>query len=416
MMYLISVCYLKIILAMRDYVAEPMDVLSPEIRATYLDDMRDERINSMQGYVVDFSLALINKTGAYYVSKDLIQHLSHVFIGQRYWRLRLRAEPRGLFRRVLARAMLMELAHPGIAALLPRRRPAAERALFLDPLYVLFSGVSPGDVVLCHDVGPLTVPEAFNSKTVEHYREAYGLIRAARPGMVFVSEASRRAFVSLFGDDYRFLKVIPLYTRPEAEQGEEKAPPAMEAPFLLTIGALETRKNYPRSIEAFQRSGLHARGYEYVICGPRGNSAAEVERLASDADGVRWLGYLSDAELRWLYRHATGFVLPSLLEGFGLPALEAAKNGLVPLISKDGALVEAASTGAICVDPFSVDDIAGGMVRLVDMGEEERAETVAMLQEHARSMSLERFIGEWRGLLTLDLGAVTKEAVYVRTG
>lgn len=375
-------------------------------------DLRTE-FNICKGeYIVDFSLSLINKTGAYYVTRDIIRHNPEFFAAQRYWRLRLRSEPRGVTRRLLGSAMLLELAFPLLGRMLHRRgRPAAtERTLFLDPLYVLFSGVAAGDIVLCHDVGPLTLPDAFDRNTAERYREAYRLISAARPGMVFVSEASRLEFVSLFGDDFRFLEVIPLYTRTDSEWGDEVAPRDMKSPFLLTVGALEVRKNHQRSIAAFQRSGLRERGFEFVMCGPRGNDAAAVERLVEETPGVRWLGYLSDAELRWLYRHAQGFVLPSLLEGFGLPALEAAKNGLVPLISAQGALLEAANAGAILVDPHSVDAIADGMRQLVDLTAAERARRIAQLQEHARSMSLERYIARWRGLLASDMKASAKAA------
>ncbi|MEP9379959.1 glycosyltransferase family 1 protein [Aquabacter sp. CN5-332] len=376
------------------------------------DDLRNGFDIHRREYIVDFSLSLINKTGAYYVTRDIVRHFPELFVAQRYWRLRLRSEPQGVTRRLLGTAMLLELAFPLLSRMLHRRGNAisTERTLFLDPLYVLFSGVAPGDIVLCHDVGPLTLPDAFDGNTAERYREAYRLISAARPGMVFVSEASRLEFVSLFGDDFRFLEVIPLYTRTDSERGEDVEPRDMKAPFLLTVGALEVRKNHQRSIEAFQRSGLRERGFEYVLCGPRGNDAAAVERLVDETPGVRWLGYLRDAELRWLYRHAKGFVLPSLLEGFGLPALEAAKNGLVPLISSQGALLEAANAGAILVDPRSVDDIAAGMRQLVDMTAAERTRRIAQLQEHARSMSLERYIARWGGLLASDMKASAKPA------
>src|SRR5262249_39827656 len=196
--------------------------------------------------------------------------------------------------------------------------------LFFDPLYVLRTSLRREDIVLCHDVGPLTHPELFDPGTTELYRSAYARIAAIGPGMVFVSEASRAAFQTLIGGNVRFQHVIQLYVRKPLAVGTLEAPAGIRPPFLLTVAGVERRKNHRRITEAFATSGLREQGYSYVFCGPRGNSAAEIAALVARAPGVHALGYLADAQLRWLYRNASGFVLPSLLEGFGLPALEAA--------------------------------------------------------------------------------------------
>lgn len=298
----------------------------------------------MQRFNIDFSLALINRTGAYYVGRDLIQGLPHFFDKVRYWRFHFRKEPHGVVRKLLGRAMLLELQRSARAGL-PRLHEATDdcraSTLYLDPLYVLFGKLRTRDIVLCHDVGPITHPELFDATTTEMYRAAYRIIQRSAPGMVFVSTASRSEFVKCFGQAFRFLRVIPLYVRPGLLDGPATKPAGIEPPFILTLGGLETRKNHARAIEAFATSGLRQRAFSYVVCGPRGNSADLVESLARTTPGVHVLGYLSDAEIRWLYRHATAFVLPSLLEGFGLPALEAGQRGLISVISNGEAQREA---------------------------------------------------------------------------
>lgn len=348
-------------------------------------------------YVADFSLALINRTGAYYIGRDILEQLPEHFAAIRYWRTFSKAEPRGLVRRLLGRAMLFELGHFPITEHLPRS--GAAPTLFLDPLYVLRADLSARDIVLCHDIGPVSHPDLFDRKTGELYADAYRRICQAKPGMVFVSEASRREFVAAFGADFRFLQVIPLYVRAETDIGPDRAPAGIHPPFLLTVGALEKRKNHVRVIEAFGRSGLRERGYSYVFCGPRGNAAQEVQSAAAAAPGVHALGYLDDAEVRWLYRNAAGFVLPSLLEGFGLPALEAARHGLVSLVSAGGAQQEAVGEGAILVDPISVTSIAEGLRLLVDMAPEERARRLALARRHAAELSFDRYLARWSALL-----------------
>lgn len=353
-------------------------------------------------FAADVSLALINRTGAYHICRELLDSLPNYLVATRYWRAWREREPRGLLRKLLARSMLFEIDHLALVQrVLPQRGSARSGTptLFMDPLYVLGTRLGDRDVVLCHDVGPVTHPQLFDRRTTENYRTAYRMIQEARPGVVFVSEASRNEFVSLYGDDFRFLEVIPLFVRPQAAAGAATAPPGIEPPFLLTVGALELRKNHARTIRAFAESGLAERGYRYVVCGPRGNSAAEVERAALETPGVQVLGYLGDAELRWLYRHARGFVLPSLLEGFGLPALEAAQHGLVSLVSVEGAQREAVGEGAILVDPASVPAIAAGMRRLADMPEDERGKRLALARGHAAALSRDRFVRSWADLL-----------------
>ncbi len=359
------------------------------------------RIGSESRRLADFSLALINRTGAYYVCRDIVENLSDRIAGIRYWRWQGN-EPVGLKRRILGQLMLLEfhcLSGSKAFERSPPRRYADCSTLYLDPLYVLRSRLDKDDIVLCHDVGPVTHPELFDHGTTLLYQRAYDKISAAKPHLVFVSQASCDALMGLFGGRYRTLHVIPLYVREELDCVDDVKPAGINSHFLLTVGALEKRKNHERIIEAFVTSGLRERGYSYVFCGPRGNSADKVIPLSRATDGVRYLGYRSDAELRWLYRNAAGFVMPSLLEGFGLPALEAARYGLLSIVSGGGAQEEAVSGGAIMVSPHSVASIRKGLLDLVDMEEGRRRSLVDIACQQAARLTKSRFLSEWRELL-----------------
>lgn len=365
-------------------------------------DVRDARAAAERPLLIDDSLSLINRTGAHFIARDLVTH----FAGRarvRRWRLFGAAWPEGLPRKLLARAMLAEMRWLGES---PRARwPGGDDALrlFLDPLYVRRSALSSDDVVLCHDVGPLTHPDLYSTETVDWYRRAYERIAQVRPGLVFVSETSRLAFEQRFGRGFRFLHTIPLYVRSASAEGPAEPVPGIARPFFLTVGALEHRKNHRTTIAAFGRSGLAADGVSHVICGSRGDDAAGVAEAVARTPGMHLPGYVSDAQLRWLYREAEAFVLPSRLEGFGMPALEAALHGLIPIISGDSALNEAVGGLGLPVGTHAPDEIAAAMRRVHGLDAADREAWRARLVAHARSATRERFLQRWDRLISAEL-------------
>lgn len=354
--------------------------------------------------LMDCSLSLINRTGAHYIAEDLASAFGHEgFI--RRWRMLRPQLPTGIARKVFGRLMVREIALLGTANRFfwPEPKTVKVRRLFLDPLYVSRSRLEASDIVLCHDIGPVSHPKLYDRGSVRAYEKAYAKIVAAQPGIVFVSNASRLAFQTVFGTDFRFLRTISLYVRAGNVEGDAEPIPGIRRPFFLTVGALEPRKNQRTAIEAFSKFGFAQRGVSYILCGTRGAFAEEVVAMATRTPGVKVLGYISDAQLRWLYKEASAFVLPSLLEGFGMPALEAALHGLVPIISRNSALSEAVNGLAISVDPLSVPEIGGAMESVLALDETKRRELRSALVAHAQRATRERFLAAWKDLINSEL-------------
>ncbi|MBZ9892219.1 glycosyltransferase [Mesorhizobium sp. BR1-1-3] len=351
-------------------------------------------------FVFDNSLSILNRTGAYHIAKDLIREFVPGWAGVRYWRLGSFA-PEGLVRKIVARLMMLEINWLGDseAFLIRDRVGASGFRLFLDPLYVLRSSLTENDIVLCHDVGPLTHSDLYDERTCSNYRLAYEKIRCVRPGVVFVSNFSASHFELLFGSDFRFLKTIPLYLRTELFDGPAEAVPNASGPFFLTVGAFETRKNQIAALRAYRDGEFHRQGFGYILCGSRGAGHAEIAELAATVPGVRLMGYVPDAQLRWLYANAEAFVLPSLLEGFGMPALEAAYMGLLPIVSRGSALVEAVGGVCLQVSPHHPAAIADAMGNALLRSPAEKAPTGRLLRDTAAAATKERFLQQWKDLL-----------------
>ena len=124
--------------------------------------------------------------------------------------------------------------------------------------------------------------------------------------------------------------------------------------YILSVSTLEPRKNLKSLIDAFLE--LKAEGklrrYKLVLAGDRGWKSSNVKRkLRRFSSEIVYLGYVPERELPFLYNGASLFILPSIYEGFGMPAQEARACGCCVMVSDIPELHESAGPGAIYVKP-----------------------------------------------------------------
>jgi glycosyltransferase involved in cell wall biosynthesis len=137
--------------------------------------------------------------------------------------------------------------------------------------------------------------------------------------------------------------------------------------MILCAAAKRPHKNLMRllgavaSIRADRRPMLVLPGYATAH---EDELRARVAELGI-ADDVRLLGWIEKDELEGLYATADCFVFPSLLEGFGLPVLEAMSRGVPVACSDRGSLAEVAGDAAILFDPESEPAIASAIERVL---------------------------------------------------
>ena len=136
-------------------------------------------------------------------------------------------------------------------------------------------------------------------------------------------------------------------------------------PYLLYVGSRKPHKNLPRLLKAYSISGVREDVHLLLSGEPDQHIVAEINRLGLEGY-VFFRDLAADGELSDAYRGAVAFIFPSLYEGFGLPPLEAMACGIPVLTSNVCALPEVVSDAAILVDPLTVEDIAAGLVRLVN--------------------------------------------------
>lgn len=143
--------------------------------------------------------------------------------------------------------------------------------------------------------------------------------------------------------------------------------------MVLSVGAIQRRKNTARLVDAF--AALPSE-WRLVLAGSYGYGAEDaLARIASSParERIQVTGYVSDPELTDLYARASIFAFPSLDEGFGMPVLEAMSRGLPVIAARRSSLPEVAGDAAILIDPEDTDELSMALLTLVrDPSETER--------------------------------------------
>jgi glycosyltransferase involved in cell wall biosynthesis len=141
-------------------------------------------------------------------------------------------------------------------------------------------------------------------------------------------------------------------------------PPAARENVILNVGAIQTRKNIARLVEAFEAVDP---AWRLVLAGSDGYGAPGIhERIARSPARTRIQapGYVTPEELAGWYARARVFAFPSMDEGFGMPLLEAMSSGVPVMTSNRSALPEVAGDAALLVDPERTESLVDGLRRL----------------------------------------------------
>jgi glycosyltransferase involved in cell wall biosynthesis len=240
-------------------------------------------------------------------------------------------------------------------------------------------------IVTVHDLSFLRVPECAPPALREHLERAVPRSVARAHHVLADSSNTRDDLVELLGAPREKVSVVPGGVegrfRPIEDAGcleTVRARYRLPPEFILAVGTLEPRKNYPGLISAYadfrRRTGLPHR---LVIAGREGWMFEPIyERVEREGvvELVQFVGFVADEDLPALYNLADTVAYPSLYEGFGLPPLEAMACGVPVVCSNTSSLPETAGDAAITVDPTDADALSGALeLALSDSGRRAQA-------------------------------------------
>lgn len=192
-----------------------------------------------------------------------------------------------------------------------------------------------------------------------------------------ISKATANDLATLFSADAFKAEVVPLaadnYRPLEKETGTAYVAQkyGLQNKYILNIGTIEPRKNVTKLLKAFRLlRSHHTTDYCLLIAGGSGWRNSSVYSTYRECgftdDEVKFLGYVPDEDMPYLYAGAELFVFPSLYEGFGLPPLEAMACGCPVITSNVSSLPEVVGDAGLMVAPKDTEELAEAMTRVLN--------------------------------------------------
>ena len=248
--------------------------------------------------------------------------------------------------------------------------------VYHEPNYVALPWDGPL-VVTVHDLSFVHHAGSHPKERLDHLARYLPATLERAAHVITDSETVRREAVAHFGLDPRRVTAIHLGVGPEfAPRGAEETTPVLamhglkHRGYVLSVGTLEPRKNLALAIRAWASLPAEVRvARPLVVAGMKGwlndSLITLVEKLEREG-AVRFLGYVDQHDLPFLYAGALAMAYPSRYEGFGLPVVEAMACGVPVVTSNASCLPEVAGDAALLVDPDDEAAMAGALRSLVE--------------------------------------------------
>ena len=225
-------------------------------------------------------------------------------------------------------------------------------------------------VTTFHD---LTLVKTYNSDKnwfVFHAKQLVGksvFKKVARDSdhIIAISEFTKKELLEF--TDARDTDVTVIYESSDVALGASKHYALPHKKYLLYVGQQSDYKNIKRLGDAHQKLLETYPDLGLVLVGKKNASALKNEAyfLKKNYKNIVFTDFVTDNELNWLYAHAAAYVFPSLMEGFGLPGLEAMGHGTPVISSNATCLPEIYGKAAHYFNPLDTADMTRAITEVL---------------------------------------------------
>jgi Glycosyl transferases group 1 len=219
-------------------------------------------------------------------------------------------------------------------------------------------------IVIMYDASTRAMPASYTPSFRMTYRILSPILGRQSQRIITVSEFSRAELIKYNIADSAKIVVIPGAASHLDGLVEDKSilesSGLVGAKFVLAVSSANPSKNF----QAFSKA-VSLPNQDPYIAVTVGGSDARVFTTDSNPNNLMHLGYVTDEQLKALYKAAALFVIPSLYEGFGLTPLEAMQMGCPTLVSNAASIPEICKDGSEYFDPLDIQSLADNIKRIL---------------------------------------------------
>jgi glycosyltransferase involved in cell wall biosynthesis len=249
-----------------------------------------------------------------------------------------------------------------------------------------------------YDFLPYLRPELFPSGTTRHRMDYLRALRGIGGRLAFLSRATRSDYVDRIAHGKPASGELPVIDPGADSLGLERQVFTPERRDFVAIGTVEPRKNPGALLHAFEQLWNEGVPAHLVVAGHLSPDATEAHAFFARHAGTPHLTVLaepSDETLRRRLRAARAVVMPSEVEGFGLPPYEALHAGIPAIASASLPSAALMTAGALLLDRMDAAAIAGAVRRLLDDAEATLLWSAAGTVTLPRWADFGRRLGDW---------------------
>ncbi len=233
-------------------------------------------------------------------------------------------------------------------------------------------------ITTIHDLIPYLMPETVGKGYLKGFLKKMPQVIEKSTSLITVSNYSKEDIIRFFPwYPEEAIHVIPLAAKEIFKPLDKNLCKnklyelfKIDKPYILYLGGFSSRKNVRGVIDSFKKIYRSLKEEHYLVIG--GALRDEGEQLYNEAmktelsDRIKFLGYLEEEQLPYLYNNCSVFIYPSFYEGFGLPPLEAMSCGAPVITSNTTSIPEVVGDSGILVNPRIEEELSEALIKVLN--------------------------------------------------
>lgn len=245
--------------------------------------------------------------------------------------------------------------------------------VFHCPDFMIPPAFNSNIVLTIHDLAFVRFPEFNFDWFIKKYTKQVKANARRAKKIIAVSRSTKNDIVNFFGIPAAKISVIyqaadSIFQKMDKPDSSVLDRYDIGREYILSVGTVEPRKNYPLLINAFAKIKPDHPKLKLAIVGRTGWKSEPSYKAREDnpyKQDILFLGKLDDHDLAHLYNQAKAFVYPSLFEGFGLPVLEAMSCGSAVIAAHTSSIPEVVGQGGMLIPPNNSQDLSAAIHKVL---------------------------------------------------